>query len=113
MKNLEQIRALHVLNAAKTIDAKGKKGGESVAKKIPPHIINHGLMQTLAFAKDQGEGYKNICDCIAQHLSEQGLVDDCKDTESLLRALAEGDSTLLKHATHESMAWLNYARRFI
>ena len=114
MKNLEQIRAASVIRAANTNeDFQGQEGGESTAKKIPSLIINHGLLQCLAFAKEKGKGWAAICDHLATHLSELGIVDNCRDTDALIRTLSEGDSQLLKHATAESLAWFNYARRFL
>jgi CRISPR type III-B/RAMP module-associated protein Cmr5 len=114
MKNLEQIRAQHALKTAQANTSfKGKNDGGAVAKKIPPHILNHGLLQTLAFAQSEKGGYQNICDALAQHLSNREIVKNCKDTQALLQQLADGDSTLLKLATSEALAWFNYARRFI
>jgi CRISPR/Cas system CMR-associated protein Cmr5 small subunit len=114
MKNLEQIRAQHALQTAQlNLQFGGRNDGGAVAKKIPPHILNHGLLQTLAFAQSENGGYKNICDRLADHLSNQGIVQNCRDTESLLQQLVDGDSTLLKLATSEALAWFNYARRFI
>jgi CRISPR/Cas system CMR-associated protein Cmr5 small subunit len=119
MTNLEQIRARNALNAANSgLNFSGQDGGKSVAKKIPPHILNHGLLQTLAFAKSigkkpDGEGYKNLCDQLALHLTNVGVVKDCRTTDQLITTLASGDSVLLKRATSEALAWFNYARRFI
>lgn len=114
MKNLEQIRAAHVIRAAQQgQNFKGAKGGRAVAKQIPPHIINHGLMQTLAYAQDSDSGYKTICDNLANHLAEIGLVPNVTSSGDLLNKLAEGDSALVKEATSEALAWFNYARRLL
>ncbi len=114
MKNLEQIRAASVMAAKNSgKDFKGKNESESVAKKIPTLIINHGLLQCLAFAKEAGKGYLNICDCLAEHLGQVGVAQGCRNTDDLIRLLADGDSQQLKSATAESLAWFNYARRFL
>ena len=114
MKNLEQIRAANALAAKNSgKDFKGKSGGGSVAKKIPPLIINHGLLQFLAYANAEAGAERDISDCLAQHLSDLGIVQNCSNTDQLLTTLSQGDSQQLKQATTETMAWFNYARRFI
>ena len=114
MKNLEQIRARNVLKKA-GIPIPGKQKGE-VVKKIPPMIINHGLLATGADAFAE-EGHKEVFNRIAEHLSdnEVGLVpSDCNSAEKLMEFLSkQADSHQLKLCTVEAMAWLNYARRFI
>jgi len=114
-KNLEQIRAATALNAAEQKIA-GAKGGE-VIKKIPPLIMNHGLLAVGAYAYDEKTGYKGAVDAIARHLSHPDInlvPGDCNDTDKLMRYLSEkADSVKLKLCTAEAMAWLEYARRFI
>ena len=63
--------------------------------------------------QSESGGYQNICDALAKHLSNQKIVENCKDPKTLIKHLADGDSTLLKLATSEALAWFNYARRFI
>lgn len=116
MKNLEQIRAKNALKAAEQKIA-GANGGE-VIKKIPPLIMNHGLLAIGAYAFDEKTGYKGVIDAIALHLasSEIKLLPEkySSDTKGLMDYLAnEADSATLKLITAEAMAWLNYARRFI
>ena len=114
-KNLEQIRAATALNAAEQKIA-GAKGGE-VIKKIPPLIMNHGLLAVGAYAYDEKTGYKGAVDAIARHLSHPDIrlvPDKCNDTDKLMRYLSEeADSVKLKLCTAEAMAWIDYARRFI
>lgn len=112
MKNLEQIRAKHALDCSKmNLDFAGEEGGD-VVRKIPALIINHGLLQTLAFAETK-DGYRNICDQLAKHLADLQITPNCNSTRSLIEHLVAQDSTTLKYATQESLAWFNYARRFI
>lgn len=114
MKNLEQIRATSVLQAAESHERfTGDQGSENVSKKIPVLIINHGLLQTLAFAKEKKGGYKAILDHLAKHLTDVKIVEQCDNTDDLVQILAKGDSLLLRRATSEALAWFNYARRFI
>ena len=113
MRNLEQIRAR---NALKCPTATGEQGGE-VVKKIPPLIMNHGLLASAAFAyDDKKEGYGVVFDYIAKHLAdpEVGILKTSStDLQKMMAELTEGDSNLLRKATNEAMAWLTYARRFV
>lgn len=115
MQNLNQIRARHVMALEKVC---GKNGGE-VVKKIPPRIMNNGLLAALAYSLDEKkEGWRTIFDAIARHLSSQEIKvvgASVRDTRSLLEYLVkEGTSSAkLREATAETMAWLDFARRLI
>ena len=115
MKNLEQIRARNAMKAADQKIA-GANGGE-VIKKIPPLIMNHGLLAIGAYAFDEKTGYKGAVDAIARHLADKDIAlvpAEKNDTAKLMDYLVtEADSAKLKQCTAEAMAWLNYARRFI
>lgn len=116
MKNLEQIRAQNAIEASrKTVS--GKDGGE-VIKKIPPLILNHGLLAVGAYAfDDKNQGYEEVVDAIARHLADPHIAllpTDKSNTAGLMEYLSTtADSLALKRCTAEAMAWLNYARRFI
>lgn len=117
MQNLEQIRARNVLNFSKTGAVSGDKGGE-VIKKIPPLILNHGLLATAAYSFTEKEGWQKVFDAIAVHLADKdiGVVPETvKDRQTLMGFLTSKDTTSesLKLATAEAMAWLQYARRFV
>ncbi|MDD4441258.1 MAG: type III-B CRISPR module-associated protein Cmr5 [Kiritimatiellae bacterium] len=115
--NLEQIRARNALKAGKT-KMSGKENGE-VIKKIPPLIMNHGLLAIGAYAFDEkNRGYKAAVDAIAEHLADKeiGLLpkEFQADTQGLMDYLCnKADSFQLKQCTAEAIAWLNYARRFV
>lgn len=116
MKNLEQIRAQSALALANT-PIQGANDGE-VIKKIPPYIMNHGLLATAAFAYGEKKaGFRIVFNAIAQHLSHPDiniLPKETKNLESMMRHLTEeSDSQTLKMATQETMAWLAYACRFV
>lgn len=153
MKNLEQIRARNAMAAAAKNIA-GVNGGE-VIKKIPPLIMNHGLLAIGAYAYDEkNTGFKGVMDAIANHLSDREIAlipeqdslqkKKYSELEQKIKNLEKGgpgtedlrqlksqwmklspmgylleylvtnaDSTLLKRCTAETMAWLEYARRFI
>ena len=120
MKNLEQIRAKNAMMAALN-NLAGKNGGE-VIKKIPPLIMNHGLLAISAYAyDDKNIGFKGAVDAIAIHLSDKDIAlipalpaNSRSPMEHLLNYLVtEADSNQLRLCTAEAMAWLDYARRFI
>lgn len=119
MKNLDQIRASHALKASQeNVKYAGEQDGE-VIKKIPPHIMNYGLLASAAFAfGEKKDGWRNAFDAIAKHLSdtEIGLLPaHCDSLRTMVQYLTRPEATSqeLKIATLETMAWLNFARRFI
>ena len=118
MQNLNQIRARHVLEFANFGSVSGKNGGE-VIKKIPPVIMNNGLMAALAYSMDKGQlAWRGVFDAIAVHLSSQEIAmvpSDKNSAEMLLDYLAsdEASSTILRDITAEAFEWLNFARRLV
>ncbi len=120
MYNLEQIRARNAFAFAKSSGAEvtGPNGGE-VIKKLPPHILNHGLLATAAYSFTEKRGWQITFDAIARHLADRevGIVPHEKVTDraSLMEYLTSKNTTseILKLATSECMAWLQYARRFV
>jgi len=114
MQNLEQVRAR---NALKLGPVSGDKGGE-VIKKVPPLILNHGLLATAAYSFTEKEGWQKVFDAIAQHLADPDVAiipKHCTDRAKLMEFLTDPKTTSesLKLATAEAMAWLTYARRFV
>ncbi len=126
MFNLEQIRSRNALAFAQSREGQesGANGGE-VIKKIPPLILNNGLLATLAYGFDKkgqdeyrNKGHRFVFDAIAKHLSDSAigiLPKGCSNSEEMAKRLtsSEEDSQTLKLCTAEAMAWLNYARRFV
>lgn len=128
MKNLEQIRAANALQAAEDEIFKGKQGGE-VAKKVPTMIRENGILATLAFACERKKGDGNgegklsnpghykVFEAVTRHLGDPAvkkLSTTCKP-EELLKFLTESKSATsarLRAITAETMAYLNYLRRF-
>ena len=131
MKNLEQVRAANALRAIKRIqehDSKGKgdKGGDALTG-LPALIVNNGLLATLAFSKSKSKTDKNtgeykksghevICDEIAVHLGWEDikLLHGKHTADGLLAYLTndDSDSMRLRLCTAETLAFLNYLRRF-
>ncbi len=129
MQNLNQIRARHVLEFATSEKGKlvkGKNDGE-VIKKIPPAIMNNGIMAALAYSMDVKKKdeethqivypWRNVFDAVAEHLSSQEIAmipSDKNSAELLLDYLAsEATSAQLRDITAETGEWLNFARRLV
>lgn len=120
MQNLEQIRARNALKFANehSHQVVGSQGGE-VIKKLPSHILNHGLLATVAYSFGIEKGWQITFDAIARHLADQDIAivpaDKVNDRATLMDFLTAKNTTseVLKLATAETMAWLQYARRFV
>ena len=125
MQNLNQIRARHVLEFANFASVKGKNGGE-VIKKIPPVIMNNGILAALAYSmevkvKKSGEieyhPWRGVFDAIAIHLAsaEIAMIPSDKNSAELLLDYLASDATSvqLRDITAESFEWLNFARRLV
>ena len=130
MQNLNQIRARHALRFAKShlkFDPKKKKevttiagenGGE-VVKKIPPAIMNNGLLAALAYSMDAKQtSWKEVFNGIAEHLSSSEMATvptEANRADSLLVFLTSKGtpSAKLREVTDEAMLWLEFARRFV
>ncbi len=117
MKNLEQVRAKNAHAAIQAgVRGRGVEEGDAL-RGFPALVINNGLLATLSYSiskKDKG-GYKEICDAIATHLADPliSLLKDVPATREGLRDfLAEQDSATLRLCTGETLAYLNYLRRF-
>jgi CRISPR-associated protein Cmr5 len=127
MKNLEQIRAMNALEAVKRIEQHDKKGkgdkGGDVLTGFPALVINNGLLATLAFSKSKTKpndrndksGHEMICDEIAKHLAHKDirlLRQGRESADGLIEHLTENNSDQLRLCTTETLAYLNYLRRF-
>lgn len=118
MKNLDQIRAHNAVQCLQQ-KFKGKEGGE-VIKKQPAYILNDGLLATLAFGIHKGGDFLEAGNVIAKHLAcpgialytpQQGHQISGRD---LLETLARQETDiLLRRATAEALAFLNYLKRFV
>lgn len=122
MKNLEQKRAAHALAHA---EIKGGQEGGEVVKKIPPMIMNNGLLAAMAFAcelKGKGElkheGYNQVFKACIDHLVKNSGFEihreQSMDVRTFLNWVAsERDSDFLRAITSETLAYLSYLRRFV
>lgn len=111
---LEQIRATNALEAANSV----KKNAVS---RLPAMILGNGLLSTSAFARDKGEGLRDAMDALAIHLQKTGRISPTPkhlETEGhtanddILNDLKGRDSTFLRLATIEALAYISFLKRF-
>lgn len=119
MKNLDQIRAANALEAASGTKYRGAANGE-VVKKVPTMIRENGILGALAFAieNDGKSGHADVFRAVIHHLvdvrtpmSHASLSHESSPQE-LMKHLAAADAATLRAVTAESLAYLNYLRRF-
>lgn len=118
MKNLEQIRAANALPYSTELFL-GKNSGD-IVKKIPTMIRENGLIGALAFAiENSGSGYEKTFIAIIKHLSDPqinksnaGKLKDNLILNAFLCEVVKVSSPELISITAESLAYLNYLRRF-
>jgi CRISPR/Cas system CMR-associated protein Cmr5 small subunit len=117
MKNYEQIRAANAFDAATNPknDFAGVDKGKSIAKKVPTQIRENGFLGALAFAIESKSGYETVFKAIMKHLPSVNCdfgINCDGSLESFFIELTQKDSDVLRAVTEESMAYLNYLRRF-
>jgi len=122
MKNLDQIRAHNALLHKDRI-ANSQGGGDAISG-FPMLVLTDGLLAALAFScewKNQQSGARKhpgeytVASAIAEHLRhQQNPICNATDADDLLHELADGNSdALLRRATGETLAFLNYLKRFV
>lgn len=121
MKNLDQIRAHNALAHKDTIAA--SQGGGDAISGFPMLVLTDGLLAALAFAcewKNQQQGQRKhpgeftVATAIAAHLHTQNnRITQAANADALVAELAAQDSDLLRRATAEALAFLNYLKRFV
>lgn len=121
MQNLEQKRAAHALSHA---DIKGGQEGGEVVKKIPPMIMNNGVLAAMAFSCElkghsalKHEGYNQVFKACIDHLVKNTDLEipegNAMDVRTFMTWVAGKDSTFLRAITSEMLAYLAYLRRFV
>lgn len=124
MQNYEQIRARNALAAATDKENyvfAGRNDGKAVAKKVPAQIVQNGFLGALAFAcetKQDGTpknpGNHAVFRAIIAHLPDVHADFGIGNVQPIdfLNALARQEADALRAVTAESLAYLNYLRRF-
>lgn len=115
MMNREQIRARNALKALKKYNHfKGKKGGDPLTG-FPSLIVGNGLLAAIAFCKKNKGGHADMVNAVAEHLADSEislLTEHQPNLDGLLTYLTMRDSADLRLCTAETLAYLNYLRRF-
>jgi CRISPR type III-B/RAMP module-associated protein Cmr5 len=126
MKNLEQIRAKNALAAAQKYRFSGKEDGQ-VVKKVPTMIRENGLLGALSFAVERNDkghlknlGHYDIWQAIVDHLATMPQLmphasaghESPATPDAFVNEMVASDAALLRAVTSETMAYLNYLRRF-
>ena len=130
MKTLAQIRAANALRYRALVQEQLDRPGQGDALSGFPMLIKaNGLIAALAFATELkrekgGELHRKrpaecaIAEAIAAHLShnqqeERVAITTAAEPHDLLVELASGDASKLRRATTETLAFLNYLKRFV
>ncbi len=118
-QTLAQKRATNALTAAKIPGMGLGQAGGNALSGFPILIKTDGILAAFAFAielKDvmtpKQPGAFLIVDSIAVHLKSVNIVQ-AQTAEGLVTELAKGDSILLRRVTAESLAYLNFLKRFV
>ncbi len=120
MRNLDQLRAAKALQFH-NMDFGGEDGG-NILDGFPALVINNGLMAALAFclmkaSQTRGQGYKVLGEALVAHLTDKevNLRLNLKTgtLHGLLEHLSASSSSTLRVCTTETLAFLNYLRRFV
>lgn len=121
LTNLEQVRAARAFTDAKRIaDARQESKEGDQLSGYHSLIITNGLLATFAYSADKGGEHHLIAEALVCHISalqQAGLFPGIPMPERLLPALrhisTKVDDDLLRMMTAESMAYLNYLKRFV
>lgn len=110
---LAQRRARHAWHAVERARASlGRSESEDYAreaKRLPVRIMTSGLGQTLAFMKaKESKGGERLRDDLENWL----LVERKFGGKNLMTTIIEGDADLLRRATEEAQAYLQWLTRF-
>ena len=126
MKTLAQIRASNALLHRQPVQTAGQ--GDALSG-FPMLIRTDGLLAALAFAIEQKRNQQGqlvakhpadyaIASAIAAHLRHNDTdgriaITTAQDADHLVEELAGADATRLRRATAETLAFLNYLKRFV
>lgn len=103
-------KAWDYVTAVRGKNYEGQYGGW--AKRLPALVLTNGLGQTLAFLRAKGKGPGNAPQTLYQHISEWVIDQVGPGTGSLLEWLLKQDSSTYRRATTETLAFLNWLKRF-
>ena len=118
-QTLAQQRAANALTAARISGMGHGQDGGNALSGFPMLIKTDGALAAFAFAVERKpnnerkqRGAYLIVEAIATHLQSLKIVE-AQTADDLVDELARGDSALLRRATAEALAFLNYLKRFV
>lgn len=116
LKGIEQGRAKYAFEAVNGISQTNKKelkeSYKPAAKKLPVLIKTNGLGQTLAFIKERNQGYDKLYDQIGNWLQTEDAKRLVPQGE-LVEQVIQLQSPVYRQVTVETLALLNWIRRFV
>ena len=122
LKTIEQGRAKYAFEKVNTISEDGSKklrdNYKSAAKNLPVLIKTNGLGQTLAFMKsksgtESGKGYEILYKQIETWLQTEDIKGLVAPQGELVQQVLQLDSHIYRQVTVETLALLNWMRRFV
>lgn len=119
-RSLDQRRAAHAWEAVRSVQAPERGAYGREVKRLPMRIGTAGLGPALAFLRAKAKGDPShvnrrlLSDLSAWVLAERfGRPLQAEERDAaLLRAIVEGDGLLLRRATAETLAYLQWLTRF-
>ena len=112
LKQIEQGRATYAFEAVQEVSASLQKEYKSAAKKLPVLIKTNGLGQSLAFIKKRNNSYDKLYVQIGKWLQTKDTKQLVPDGE-LVEKVIQLESPVYRQATVETLALLNWIRRFV
>ncbi len=115
-KTVDQRRAQHAWAAVQ--EAKKKNNAKEIRTVIlglPAQIIGSGLGPAIAFVHAKGKAdviLSAISDWVLDKRWHPGSAKPKPAAGELIRSFADGDSAFLKRATEETLAYLQWLKRF-
>jgi CRISPR/Cas system CMR-associated protein Cmr5 small subunit len=123
-QSVEQKRALAALDFWKKNDPAKARGDDEgdVVSGLPALLITNGLFALCSFAVAKKGGHARLMADVTRFLVAEGRLrprlavpssgDDVAQIKAFLEALAKVDSSILRQATAEALAYLGYLKRF-
>ena len=120
LKGIEQGRATYAFEVVQEVSNSLKKEYKSAAKNFPVLIKTNGLGQSLAFLKSKGEEDESkpkAHDKLYEHIGTWLQTKDVKglvpEDDELVKEVIQLDSHIYRQVTVETLALLNWIRRFV
>ena len=117
--NLEQLRGLNAFTMAEDVK-RSTGGGQMTAKKVATQIRENGFLGALSFALERKKeggfknpGHQSVFETIRRHLLSAKIFSaECDSTDTMFKKVSEGTADELRAVTDETVAYMNYLRRF-